>query len=492
MRFMDRGSLNRLRPETAPVALGRLPADPGEPRDAGGIAAAYFLAAAVVGVSLGASWGAHLLARIGALHSFTAVSVHEINAHGHAQIFGWVGLFVMGFAYHFLPPWNSAPRPSRVLAYLSLALMLCGIAMRSILEPYAHESVALRYVAAGGSCAELAAIGMFTAAIVTVFRRSRERFEPCDYYIGAALAWFVVQAVWDAIYFLMTSGATSREELLRVIAAWQAPLREVQIHGFAMLMLLGISLRLFPQFYGTLPAAPRRSVAWLTAINAAILGMIAGFVMMNAAGHRWAALWYSAVLLLGAGVIAVVAQLRIFGTVRSRDRGIKFFRSAYAWLLLSIIMLVFLPGYQFGLLKWLAPESRASQLGFSHAYYGAIRHAVAVGFVSQMIMVIPAKALSGLRGLNEARLTPLWAPFVLLNLGCLLRVSVQTLSDLRPAAFAWIGISGVLEVAALVLWGAHIARMICHRMPVGASPPAEKVADGDLAAQPAEYNAIQR
>lgn len=489
---MNCGSVNRLRREVAPVVQERLPPDANEDRDTGGIAAAFFLAGTLVGVSLGALWGTHLLGRIGSVHSFTAISVHEINAHGHAQIFGWVGLFVMGFAYHFLPRWKNAPRPSRVLAYLSLALMLCGIVLRSILEPYAHESATLRYLAAAGSCAELAAIGIFTAAILAVFRRSRERLESNDYYIGAALGWFVVQAVWDSVHFLMTSSATSREDLLRLIATWQAPLREVQIYGFAMLMILGISQRLFPQLCGTLTAVLRRGVAWLTGINAAILGMIAGFVLMNVAGHRWAALWYIAVLLLAACVIAVVAQLRIFGTVRMQDRDLKFFRIAYVWLLVSIVMLVFLPGYQFGVLKWLAPESRASQLGFSHAYYGAIRHAVAVGFVSQMIMVITAKALPRLRGPDEAKLTSLWTPFVLLNLGCLLRVSVQTLSDFRTAAFAWIGISGVLEVAALVLWGSHIARMICRRVPVIDAPTAEEVANGELAAQPAGYDIPQR
>ena len=29
--------------------------------------------------------------------------LHEVNAHGHAQIFGWVALFIMGFAYQAFP-----------------------------------------------------------------------------------------------------------------------------------------------------------------------------------------------------------------------------------------------------------------------------------------------------------------------------------------------------------------------------------------------------
>ena len=48
------------------------------------------------GAALGAAWGALLLLRIAASGSFVSISLQEVNAHGHAQIFGWIGLFVMG------------------------------------------------------------------------------------------------------------------------------------------------------------------------------------------------------------------------------------------------------------------------------------------------------------------------------------------------------------------------------------------------------------
>ena len=57
----------------------------------------FFKAGVAVILTAGAVWGAFLLLRIGAGRSFTAISIHDINAHGHAQIFGWVGLFVLGF-----------------------------------------------------------------------------------------------------------------------------------------------------------------------------------------------------------------------------------------------------------------------------------------------------------------------------------------------------------------------------------------------------------
>src|SRR5262249_41709605 len=58
----------------------------------------FFLGGIGVVLTLGAVWGAYLLLRIAWTGSFTAAGLHEVNAHGHAQIFGWVGLFIMGFA----------------------------------------------------------------------------------------------------------------------------------------------------------------------------------------------------------------------------------------------------------------------------------------------------------------------------------------------------------------------------------------------------------
>src|SRR5262245_56466756 len=46
----------------------------------------FFRAGIVVALTLGAVWGAYLLLRIAFGHSFAAAGLHEINAHGHAQI----------------------------------------------------------------------------------------------------------------------------------------------------------------------------------------------------------------------------------------------------------------------------------------------------------------------------------------------------------------------------------------------------------------------
>jgi hypothetical protein len=133
-------------------------------------------------------------------------------------------------------------------------------------------------------------------------------------------------------------------------------------------------------------------------------------------------------------------------------------------LLVSLAMLVLLPVHQHGLIPWLAPGSESARLHFSHAYFGAVRHAITVGFISLMIVGVAAKVVPTLNGLDVRRLSPLWAPFLLLNAGCSLRVTGQTLTDFVPQALPVTGASGVLEVLGLALWGAHLWRIMAGRL----------------------------
>src|SRR3972149_4644120 len=150
---------------------------------------------------------------------------------------------------------------------------------------------------------------------------------------------------------------------------------------------------------------------------------------MRTISHYWALLWSASVLLMACSVTVLVLGWGLFSRPLESDRSLKFLRAAYLWLFVSLAMLVLLPAYQYGLLPWLAPESAAAQIGFPHAYYGAIRHAITVGFLSLMIAGMAAKVVPTLGGIDVHALRGLWLPFVLVNLGCALRVTMQALTD---------------------------------------------------------------
>ena len=104
-----------------------------------------------------------------------------------------------------------------------------------------------------------------------------------------------------------------------------------------------------------------------------------------------------------------------------RDRSVKFLRAAYGWLFVSLLLLLAYPAY-----------AKAMEMGFSHAYLGAARHAVTVGFVSLMIVGVASKVVPTLNGVPASALPPLWLPFLLINTGCAVRVLFQILTDFAP------------------------------------------------------------
>jgi hypothetical protein len=481
--------VERLLAEVRAAVAGPPARGPGDVPDAGrwsadGIYRPFFLAGIAVVLTLGAVWGAYLLVRIALAGRFAAVGLHEVNAHGHAQIFGWVGLFVMGFAYQAFPRFKHTTLRYPGLAWASFGLMLGGLTVRSLLEPAADGLDPVGWAAVIASAVEVVAAGLFAFVIAATWRASGKGLAFYDGYVAAALVWFVVQAAFEAVYVAATLRAAPGE-LVPLVATWQGALRDVQIHGFATLMVLGVSQRMLPHAFG-FPAPRRRlSLACLVGLNLAVVGEAAGLVLMRLHSHAWAALWYASVLVFAGCVVALVRGLRVFGRVGEGDRSLKFVRAAYAWLLVSLGMLVALPAYQFAILPLVNPDAAAVRTGFSHAYYGATRHAITVGFLSLMILGVAAKVVPVLRGADPKTLPRLWLPFILINLGCTLRVAGQTATDFADGVFPLAGLSGVLEVTGLAVWGAHLTRLMLGRPGWAAAPPAawpRTVGPGDYVA----------
>jgi hypothetical protein len=432
--------------------------------DRGHIHRAFFAAGIVSVLTVGASWGVLILWRIGVAEEFTGVSVHEVNAHGYAQIVGWVGLFMMGFGYQAFPRLWQTRLVAPPLARLVLGAAVGGVVL-------AASGLGAAGLGAGGSWSVVAAlaghglglvaVSVFAAQIVATARRSTEPAAPFTAFVLSALGWMVLQAGAGLWHTWTTMTAATREDLLWYVATYQAPLRDMQIHGMALLMVLGVSSRVLPQLFGVRPATPGRAWAAVALLNLAVLGEVVVFVAYRWSDQHWlAALLMVPWLLIPLAVWSVAGPWRLWRSLPRPDpRSGKFVRTSYAWLAVSLTMLVLLPVYQV-----------VSDIPFSHAYYGAIRHAITVGFVSQMIMGLAARAVPALQGVHPRTLSRLTGPFVLLNLGCALRVTLQTLTDWHPVFFALVGLSGVLELAALTWWGAELLRLM------GRGPRADRVA----------------
>ncbi len=429
------------------AVLGTTPdaEDAYQPSVADSIYRRYFLAGIAVILTVGAGWGAWLLWQIGFAGSFTGVSVLDVNAHGHAQIFGWVGLFIMGFAYQAFPRFWHTTLAIPELAVTTFIAMLIGIIVRTTGMTFHTESWALTAAMFGGFL-EIAAVFVFLWQLVLTFKRSDATFEPYMLFVFAALAFFLIQGAMSVWHTYNTMTATTRDELVWYVATYQAVLRDVQIHGLAVCMILGVSLRLLPGIFALPEIGRKKCVTAFTLILMAIIGEVVLFLTYRFThNHVWAAFLLVPWLMLTVGSLIIPIAWKLWRPLPVADRSSKFIRMAFAWLAISMLMLLMLPVYQI-----------VSGIPFSHAYYGSIRHAITVGFISLMIMGVAAKAVPTLNGIDHKTLSALWGPFILVNLGCTLRVSLQTLTDWHPLFFALVGISGLLELSGLAWWGCHL------------------------------------
>jgi hypothetical protein len=284
--------------------------------------------------------------------------------------------------------------------------------------------------------------------LVWTFRRSLASLDPWVGFVMLALASFVLQAAFDGWHVWMTMAAPNREALLRQVSTFQAPLRDVQIHGLALCMILGVSIRFLPPLFGLPEVSRSRGWGALLAIGTALVAECVFFVLLRTTGRaHWGVALWAAWLLLAAGCAMVALPWRLWQAPARQAATAKFVRAAYAWLGLSLVMLMLLPAHR-----------AVSGLPFSHAYYGAIRHAVTVGFISQMIVGISSTVVPLVP--RRAALRP---TFVLLNVGCGLRVGLQVATDWTPHAFRLIGISGVVELVGLSAWAVVLVAQMWQR-----------------------------
>lgn len=403
----------------------------------------YFIGAIVLTLTAGATWGAWMLWTIGLSGSFRGVSVHSVNAHGEAQIFGWVGLFIMGFAYQAFPRmWQTTLAAPRLAAW-AFVLMVVGLITRTIgMSAAGAWDFALPTAMLGGAL-EVAAVLIFAVQMIATLIRGGAKIEPYVGFVMGALAWFVASSVMGLWHTWNTMTAVDVPALVWSVATYQAPLRDLQIHGLALFMILGVSLRMLPALYDVPRVNDRRAWWALDLLVTAVVGEVALFLLYRWTHNRaFAVSLLVPQIMLVFGVALVVLPWRPWRPFPVRGRGGKFIRAAFGWLALSLAMLLLMPAYLI-----------LSGLPFSHAYHGAIRHAITVGFVSMMIMGMASKVVPTLNGIDPRTLSGLWGPFLLVNAGCFLRVTLQTLTDWSDSVYPLIGVSGTLEVTGLAWWG---------------------------------------
>jgi len=364
----------------------------------------------------------------------SAISAAWLQAHGHAQVFGWAGSFLLGIGFYSIPKLRDRAIGIIRAAWVCWALWTLGVAIRWAATVYGWEWRAL--VPAGGAL-ELVAFGIFFA-IVSLHKpkdSGKKTLEPWVWVVMSATIGFLlslganlVESVQVSLRGVDPAFPRNFDQRYLALLGW----------GFLVPFVWGFSAKWIRVFLGLQPVRVRFLFA---AVALDFLGVTAA-----------AAAWFSeaTVLFLAATACSVLA-IRIFEPREQEPkiRGIHksfpvFVRLAYGWLLIAASLGV-----------------AATQWDTTGGFWGASRHALTVGFVGVMILAVGQRILPAFAGMRL-----LWSPklmFVglfLLTLGCALRVFSEVLAYQEYAAWAWhvLPASALIELTALFVFTVN---MLC-------------------------------
>jgi hypothetical protein len=207
--------------------------------------------------------------------------------------------------------------------------------------------------------------------------------------------------------------------------------------GFLVPVVWGFSARWLPAFLAI--AKPDVvKLHWALALD--LLGVLCGV-------SGWSG---AATILLACSAIVIGFALHLTQRPhgQAKVQGIhpsfpSFIRTAYAWLVVAGCMGI-----------WAA---FADQHG---GIWGASRHALTVGFAATMVFSIGPRILphfAGVQAIFSKRM--MFLSLLLLQAGCLLRVSSEPLAYEGLLSFAWkvLPVSGMLELSAVLLFATNVS-----------------------------------
>ncbi len=383
------------------------------------------------------------LIRIAGAHSAAQSDPAWIQAHGHAQIFGWIGTFILGIGFYSLTKMGRIPEFAIARAWVSWTLWTGGVAVRWATNLWQWQ---WRWMLPASAVLEL---GGFLLFFATVSRHRPQENRPREGPVGRPV--WVIAVLAGSFGFLVSLTAN----LVVAIQCAVAGAGPAIPHGanqrllvlftwaFPVVTIWGFSARWLPVFLGLAGPADRTLLAALAANAAGIVAAMAGC-------------WVAATVALFLSALLSVVSLRLFQTPVKTPKTVGvhatfplFVRFAYAWLLASAAIAV-----------CAALWDRAGGL------WGASRHALTVGFMSTMVFSIGQRVLPafcGMRVLYSPRLM-FWS-LALLNLGCVLRVSseVGAYESYLPALWPLLPASAVMELAAVTIFAGNL--LLTFRQP---------------------------
>lgn len=222
--------------------------------------------------------------------------VVHAQVHGHAQVIGFAGLFVIGVAARLAPRFASRPLAYPRLLPWVLRLLVAGVTLRLLGQPLAEMTPGSAMLAAGALLEVAGALLAFV--ILTATLRPETAPAPAVWMLWASAVWLLLQALVGAWW--LTDLALDGRRVLP--SDRNAVLLTMQVFGFLLSAIAGVGMRSFPNFFGARPLRGGTGWAMLACLQGGTaLWLLAGW----ADAYAWAGLGRVAV---GAGIGILIAS----------------------------------------------------------------------------------------------------------------------------------------------------------------------------------------
>ncbi len=360
-----------------------------------------------------------------------SVSPAWIQAHGHAQIFGWIGTFILGIGFYSIPKLRRLNSFALSAVWSSWGLWTSGVTLRWLTSVYQWQWRTLLPLSA---TLELAAFAIFFRT-VSGHRPQDSDKSKLDEWVFVVIAGSVGLCLTLLVNFGITLILAMRGTSPEIPAEFDQRFLVLQTWGFLVPFVWGFSAKWLPVFLGLRPVRGRVLLLAVALNSTGVLVAFAGWMT-------------AATLVLIVGLMTALYSLRLFEPPArpAKVKGVHksfpvFVRSAYIWALIAASLGI-----------WAASVQNA------HGIWGASRHALTVGFLATMVFAIGQRVLpafSGMRLLFSTKL--MFVATLLLAVGCLLRVSSEILAyqGLVRSVWAWLPVSAITEMTAVTLFAAN-------------------------------------
>ncbi len=367
------------------------------------------------------------------------------QAHGHLQLYGWAGLFVLGVAYHFLPRLRGAPLQKPKYLQTLVPIFLSSLTLRAIGQTLlsGENATVASFMVIISAILEFVAITGFIYLFAISLAQGPQLSEK------RAFASISILLVGNAI-------ALEASAIVNLAAVFQKDLYTFGVYpytfdqvnvtlgllGFLVPMAIAMSAQSLPMYAG-LNAFPRKMMLALSVVyEIGLLTEIIGLFLGNLSVQGWGYLFIggSAVTFIGVFMqmmlqrgktppkiaslakdpVKLQANYRNQLSLQKQSYGpfVGLVASAYLWALIGAVSsIIIAAGLIFQQTFWLPID--------------ASRHSFTMGFIAMLIGGISARMIPGFSGGMLRSAKYITAMLIVGNLAAAARV----IAVLLPAGF---------------------------------------------------------